>query len=107
MNGITEPLHTMHAFVLDRVTFRAVEIQVTEVQLMLRSLTDQLEEHVGFTLARQRGLNLRIQTSPDPIPILEASTRVPIVTLNGLEILNGSKSMAFKIVMVVRENTRI
>ena len=93
----------MHVIVTNGVVLTTKEMPLTEVQLVLRSLTNQLKEHVGLTLTGQRTLDLGIQTSPDPVLILKTGSRVPVVTLNGLEILKGQQSMTTEVIVIVRK----
>ena len=85
----TDILHRMHVIVANGIVLATKEMPLTEVQLMLRGLTNQLKEHVGLTLTGQRILEFGIQPCPNPVPVLKTCARVPIVTLNGLEVFEG------------------
>ena len=53
-NHPTDVLHGMHVIETNGIVITTKEMPLTEVQLVLRGLSDQLKEHVGLTLTRQR-----------------------------------------------------
>ena len=46
----TDILHGVHVIVTNGIVITTKEMPLTEVQLVLRGLPHQLEEHIGFTL---------------------------------------------------------
>ena len=103
----TDILHGMHVIVANGIVVTTKEMPLTEVQLMLRGLPNQLEEHIGLTLTGQRELKLGVQATPYPIPVLKTSTRVPVVTLNGLEVFESQQGMTLEVIVVIRVDARI
>ena len=103
----TDVLHRMHIIVANGIVITTEKMPLTEVQLMLRGLPNQLEEHIGLALTGQRELKLGVQATPDPIPVLKTSTRVPVVTLDGLEIFKRQQGVTLEVIVIIRKDARI